>query len=481
MNDDFLHRIRKTPPPEFLAGLKDKLDQQPMAPPPRRRWTFTRGLLAGLLLGGAAYALTAVSLTGGRPGSLRTFVSAPVQFLARLMPGGSEQNSQQEENQHRAVPLGPVWLPNHPVTSAGLPDVPTQPASLTAQGGGNHGGAGSVASRSGSVGGGTSTVPPASLTARVVAWFTSYPLALSAADHLRSYQIGVERAKPEDAGETFDRLCSESPASIDVVQLARRPTAEELSRCTHYSAGRLVEVKYGYQAVALARARLYGPLRLTAHDLFLALAQRVPDPTHPGKLLDNPYTTWNQVDPALPYDPIEVIGPDTNTSRGQIAIVLLLRAGCNSYPWIAALRDSAPDQYDRICGHVRKDGVYVVSPSSDWAYSDLLETNPTALGVFSLGELSRYRDALVLNPVDGVEPNETTLAAGTYPAGETLYLYANKKRMLYNQAFQNLARFLLGPKYLLDNDQGFWAFVRLDDADLKASLDNAQTLKEFQF
>jgi hypothetical protein len=132
---------------------------------------------------------------------------------------------------------------------------------------------------------------------------------------------------------------------------------------------------------------------------------------------------------------------------------------------------------------VRKDGTYGVSPSSSWAYSDLLQTNPTALGIFSLNELSRYRDAVVLNPLDGVEPTLPNLAAGTYPAAETLYLYANKSRIrsYRYQAFQDLVSISLGPKNTFGNDPGGWAFVQLDDTDRNASLADAKALKEFHF
>src|SRR6185437_7642541 len=74
MNDEFLHRVRKAPAPDFLKELKSRLDRQPplgRMPSPRRRWTFTRGLLAGLLLGGAAFA-----------------------FLARLLPGPQQEPPQ---------------------------------------------------------------------------------------------------------------------------------------------------------------------------------------------------------------------------------------------------------------------------------------------------------------------------------------------------------------------------------------------------
>lgn len=70
-----------------------------------------------------------------------------------------------------------------------------------------------------------------------------------------------------DTGNGLDRLCnSESTAPVEMVFLSRRMTAEEFRRCTREGT-RLIEIKAGYQAIALARARLHGPLRLTAAAL----------------------------------------------------------------------------------------------------------------------------------------------------------------------------------------------------------------------
>ena len=54
MNDDFLYRIRTEPPPDFAKGLKRKLEEQV-----RRlaaRWSITRTLFTGLLVGASTFA-----------------------------------------------------------------------------------------------------------------------------------------------------------------------------------------------------------------------------------------------------------------------------------------------------------------------------------------------------------------------------------------------------------------------------------------
>ena len=46
---------------------------------------------------------------------------------------------------------------------------------------------------------------------------------------------------------------------------------------------------------------------LTKKQIFQALAKEVPDAS--GKLVANPYKMWNEIDPSLPAEKIEVLGP----------------------------------------------------------------------------------------------------------------------------------------------------------------------------
>jgi phosphate transport system substrate-binding protein len=494
MNDEFLHRIRKTPPPEFLAGLKARLDRQSPPPVPRRRWSFTRGLITGLLLGGVAFALTAVSLTRG-PESLRSLFRTPAEYFARLMSGGNgsgEGDGPREargRSQHNVVPLGPVWLPDHTAGPSGQPPrVATQSTGFAVKQDSHSGSVNSAAPATGSASTGSAVVGgfPGFETIRVVASSDTYALGLTSVKDVS--RLGQHLIVERDANDAWDRLCiSDSPAPVEAAFLARRMTAEEFRRCTR-GGTRLVEIKVGYQAIALARARLYGPLRLTARDLFLALARHIPDPTHLGKLINNPNTTWNQVDGALPYDRIQVAGPDPGSASGKLVAHLLLQSGCNGYQWIAALGDSDPDKYEEICGSLREDGAYArgVSSGWSWSFSDMLTTNPTAVGIFSqsefsLGELHLAADSLLLNPVNSIEPGQAGLTAGTYPLAETLYLYVNKSRVFRNQAYVTVVQAISAPKNLYGNEPAAWAFVPLESAERKTVLANAAALKELQF
>ncbi len=489
MNDEFLHRIRKTPRPEFLAGLKARLDRQPLAPAPapRRRWSFTRGLITGLLLGGAAFALTAVSLTRG-PESLHSFVRA-TEYFARLMRGSEQEGTQdqtldQAHGQHKAVPLGPVWLPDHAATgpSGQAPRVATQSTGYAVKQDGTSAGVNSASPASGSAGGISGGGFPLNYSIRVVASPDAYPVA--AASTRLVERDGFRLLTEIDKGNGLDRLCdSQSPAPVEMMLLSRRMTPAEFRRCTR-GGTRLIEIKAGYQAVALARTRQRGPMRLTARALFLALARRIPDPAHPEKLISNPNTRWSQVDSSLPAERIVVAGPDPRSPSAEVMAHLLLQVGCNSYPWIAALRDGDPDRYEEICGSLRDDDGY--THPGGWSVSEMLETNGAGVGIVSVrgvgpSDFQRAADDILLNPVNSIEPGQAGLSAETYPLAESVYLYVNKSRIFFSHAYTSVVSEILAPKSLYGAEPSAWTFVPLEATDRQIALTNATAQKELQF
>jgi phosphate transport system substrate-binding protein len=456
MNDDFLHRLRKEPPPGFLAELKDKLDRQAASARPRRL-SFSRGLIVGLLLATTAFAVTSLSINSA-PKSLRAFLAAPVDLVARM----SGSPSQNEDRQHHGrAPLGPAWLPTHvaPHPEGDALEADTASAVATSPV--------PAATKS------PSTQPAAAPTAYeildVIATASAYPHAQTVADHFGK-NIGLLRVSSDRNGTALNSVCNpDSKGSPAAAELYHRVTPAELRNCPL----KLTEFAVGHQAIVLARGRLYGPLRLTSRDLFLALAQKVPlltDPTQ-TQLVDNPNTNWNQVDSTLPYDRIHVFGPELSLVQGKLVAALLLEAGCNTYEWIADLRTSDPARYDQICKTVRGDGAYEGNTVSG-GLTDILVHDPTTLGVYTLPEFARSQGQVVANFIDGVEPTPETIAAGTYPASRTLYLYMNRpfwanstsaSRALFERV---LNAYLATPDiYVYDNDPGRWGSVALGAAE----------------
>jgi ABC-type phosphate transport system substrate-binding protein len=442
MNDDFLHRLRKPPRVEFLQELKAKLDCQPLPPaPPRRRLSFTKGLLTGLLLGGGAFVIAVIAGKGIVPQPVRSAMLAPAHWVTKFF--ASDDRATTQTSLH--VPtLGPAWFPKRraPDQSAATVTSPTQSAPAAADSGSSAAPAATTQNIA------KAFVPVPGPTETILAQDSVYSLVSNIAAQSRLANIEHE------GEESIAAALCDRPTRAHIVALSRRLTDEDRTCGTNNNRyfAKVIELKVGYQAVALARASLYGALKLTSRDLFLALSQRVPDPAHPTALLDNPYQTWNQVNPALPYDRIQVIGPPPESEEGKLAAELLLVTGCRILP--ARTEDR--------CHTLRTDGAYIADPFIGVrSYVERLAVNPTALGVFWLAELRPATDKLALTQIDGVEPNSTSLAAATYPASRGVYLSTVRPRF----DFINIVSAFVPPDYPV---RTVWGFTRLDGAERAA-------------
>ena len=431
MNDDFLHRLRREPPPEFLDGLKAKLERQSYLgrTRPPRSFLFARGLIVVLLLGGAAFAVT---------------------WLLSSSRGEVSQ-------QHRVVAWGPVWGPKRVAPAQKAP------------GGTNSAVPGidpGVASRQAPPSSIQSTGPapaPRYFGLTVVATPGAYPHAQGIVERLRRSFGGLAGAKPalETRADIVNRLCSTADKSgTDLIEMAERLAPEELRNC----ANNVTELKVGHQAIVAARSKLYGPMELSARTLFLALARQVPVATDPALFIDNPYITWSQIDPALPYDRIHLLGPGIGGVQGKLAAALLL-AGCNTYPRIVQLRTTDPAKYEEICLTVRGDGAYEDSEENSTTNAERLEREPTLLGVFSLSGFDSLRDRLAASVIDGVSPSLQTVAAGTYPNSRTLYLYTTQTSYAPKTLFDQFINAYLTSLNVNAYSPGDWGFVPLNDSE----------------
>ncbi len=182
----------------------------------------------------------------------------------------------------------------------------------------------------------------------------------------------------------------------------RRITRAEFDTCSR-NIGDIAEVEIGHQVVVLARSKLYGAFALTPTEIFLALAAEIPDPAHPDKLIQNPNKMWSDINSALENEPIEVLGPAPSSPVGTAFREIIFEAGCNA---IAAITVSR--QTERLCKTFRKDGAYIEMPDGYVDMVSKLQSRPNAIGILTYSSLVLDANALVANPIAGIEPTRQT-------------------------------------------------------------------------
>ena len=264
----------------------------------------------------------------------------------------------------------------------------------------------------------------------IVGSSTVYPFATVVAEHFgKATKFKTPKIESTGSGGGMKLFCEGVGVKHpDISNASRRIKKSEYDRCQANGVKEIVEVKIGYDGIAIANSRKAPRFRLSRKDIFLALAKQVPDPKNPesGKLVPNPYKTWNQVDPSLPSYRIEVLGPPPTSGTRDAFAELAMEGGCRMFRWIEALKKQDKKRYKAICHAIREDGPYVEAGENDNLIVKKLEANPRALGIFGYSFLEQNEDQLQGSLVDGVPPEFELIADGKYPVSRPLYFYVKK-------------------------------------------------------
>ena len=264
----------------------------------------------------------------------------------------------------------------------------------------------------------------------IVGSSTVYPFATVVAEHFgKATKFKTPKIESTGSGGGMKLFCEGIGVKHpDISNASRRIKKSEYDKCQANGVKEIVEVKIGYDGIAIANSRKAPRFRLSRKDIFLALAKQVPDPKNPesGKLVPNPYKTWNQVDPSLPDYRIEVLGPPPTSGTRDAFAELAMEGGCRMFSWIEALKKQDKKRYKAICHAIREDGPYVETGENDNLIVKKLEANTRALGIFGYSFLEQNEDQLQGSLVDGVPPEFELIADGKYPVSRPLYFYVKK-------------------------------------------------------
>lgn len=211
---------------------------------------------------------------------------------------------------------------------------------------------------------------------------------------------------------------------IDIANSSRAIKADELETCKANGVTEVEEVKIGYDGIVFA-TDIAGPdFAIEPVDIYKALAAQV---IVDGKLVDNPYAKWNEVNPAFPEWDIAAYIPGEKHGTREVFETKVLEAGCDKDALTAA--GVAKDDLAKTCHAVRKDGKAV---DIDGDYTETLariDSNKTGIGVFGLAFYENNADKLKVATVGGVVPTTESIASGEYPVSRPLFFYVKKAHL----------------------------------------------------
>ncbi len=262
----------------------------------------------------------------------------------------------------------------------------------------------------------------------IVGSSTVYPFSTAVAEQFGKTNSSFKTPKVESTGTGggFKLFCGGVGTEYPDIANASRPIKKsEIETCAKNGVKEIIEVNIGFDGIVIASSKKNKPMALTLEDLWLALAKEVPEPGT-GKLVANPFKTWKDVNPELPANKIEVLGPPPTSGTRDAFVELVMDHGCKKFPVIKDLEKSDEKKAKAICGTVREDGAYIEAGENDNLIVNKLVANSNALGIFGYSFMEENLDKVQGETINGVAPNFENIADGKYPISRPLFFYVKK-------------------------------------------------------
>jgi phosphate binding protein len=204
------------------------------------------------------------------------------------------------------------------------------------------------------------------------------------------------------SGGGFERFCV--AGETDIANASRGIKDSEVEACK--AIGREpIEIRVGTDALAVVMS--------TENDFVTALTEE-----QLGKILIGEFTTWNQVDAAFPAEKIEVYSPGADSGTFDFMVEEA----------VAPLTPNADGKADTKLGEAALLGLAGAQFSEDDnVLVQGVTGSPYAIGYFGFAYYVENQDTLKAIAIEGVEPNQESVDAGTYPLARPLFMYSDAK------------------------------------------------------
>lgn len=251
---------------------------------------------------------------------------------------------------------------------------------------------------------------------QIVGSSTVFPFAKAVAERIgMTGNFMTPVVESTGTGGGMELFCAGTgPQTPDITNASRAMKSSEAKTCAANGVTP-VELKIGFDGIVVAGFRDGPDFNLSLEQLFLALAAKVPVN---GKLVDNPYKSWADIDKALPDNPIEVLGPPPTSGTRDAFMEMAMEGGC------AKLKDAkALGLQGKACHAIREDGAFLDTGENDDLIVQILDANPQAVGIFGYSFLSRNSSHLKGALIQGIAPDFANIANGSYPLSRPLFVY----------------------------------------------------------
>lgn len=231
--------------------------------------------------------------------------------------------------------------------------------------------------------------------------------------------------------------------TIDVANASRQIKEKEIAACAENGVTDIIEVRIGYDGIVFASDINANGFEFTPSDWFLALSDKI---VADGQLVDNPNTTWADVNPDFPAVDIQAFVPGTKHGTREVFEDKVILAGCEETGAFDAFKEAIGGDKkaaEKACIALRTDGKSV---DIDGDYTETLariESNKDGIGVFGLAFYENNTDKLQVATMSGVVPSTESIATGEYPVSRPLFFYVKKAHIGVIPGLKEYAEFFV--------------------------------------
>lgn len=263
---------------------------------------------------------------------------------------------------------------------------------------------------------------------QIVGSSTVYPFVATIAESFgRNTQFKTPIVESTGTGGGFKLFCSGAGYNFpDFSNASRKIEKSEISKCNLHGINGIIEIKIGYDGIVLANSLSGNKFNLTKKQIFLALADKIPD--QEGKLISNPHKFWNEIDKSLPKIKIAVYGPPSTSGTRDAFAELIMEESCEELKEFKAIY---PDEKIRKkkCRIIRNDEHFIEAGENDNLIVQKLKNNPNALGIFGFSFLEENHDSIQPSVIENKIPKFETIISGEYKVSRPLFIYFKKEHL----------------------------------------------------
>ena len=212
---------------------------------------------------------------------------------------------------------------------------------------------------------------------------------------------------------------------IDIGNASSRMKTKELAYCEKNGV-KLTEIKVGYDGIVVANSKKGKVLNISKADLGKALTAKV---AINGKMVDNPYKKWSDINPSLPNVEIRVYGPPTTSgTRASYAEMVNEKGYCKKDAEAKSALKAAGMKAKK-CRAMRTDGAFVEAGEQDNLIVQKLNEDTTAYGIFGFSYLDQNSDTLQGAVISKTAPTFENIAGNNYSVSRALYYYVKHQHI----------------------------------------------------